>query len=798
MSFASYPALLRSKAPANAAIAGCLPALLVVAFAVVACTRGPQNGGPPVDVGVVEGTVLDPSGRPIADVPVELGAQPADGRVPVATTRTTQAGTFRIERVPAGRYLARARPRAFAVATAAVAVQTGTISRTTLRLQALVALDGRIQDSHGTAVPMAHVLAFAVAEASAPTFHEARADAAGRFFLRDLTAGTYRLLIDAPGLGTASAGPVVAPDPDVVIILPGESRSVTGLVTRQGHPAARVRVHLGGDAVFEPRITETDGAGRFAFPGLGPGTYALRAESGELVSPVVADVAVGVSSQLRQVDLALAPAGTVHGRVVDDRGAALSDATVRIDLIPATGLWPPLETDGAGAWTSPPLPPGKYLLRARRSGFTARRTAIVEVAPGAAPRGSDDATTLVLVRTGEISGRVVTDDGAPVAGARVQDRSAAVEELGVVSSALPAAAAAAALPPGARPLGGGRAGTRQATTGADGRFVLGDVPPGRLRVEILQPAMVPFRGKPLLLPPDGHLDLGALTLSRAALVTGRVSDADGAPVGGARVAVRAGNGAGAALYAITGVDGDFALPLPPGDHTLVASREGRGEASAPVHVVAGRTPEVITLRFARAGTRVVTGVVKDSEGRPLAAAQVAATQRSGADVAAAAGESAALATATTDPGGHFRLTGLPDAALRLEIRHPRYAPHRADVAEGRASAGVAPEVVIRVPVPGGITGEVHERVTGGPVAGFQIEAEGPDGIVVRSSQPGKRASRRAGPFHFALGPLAPGQWLIRARAPGYLPVERRITVPSASTPGEPSVRDLRLELERAS
>lgn len=796
MSFASYPALLRSKHHANVATVGWLPAL-IVALVASACARGGGKTAPAV--GVVEGTVVDPTGHPVADVPVELGAQPADGRVPIATTRTRQGGIFRIERVPPGRYLVRARPsRTFAIAVAAVAAQAGTISRTTLRLQTLVALDGRIQDGQGTAVPMAHVLAFAVAEASAPTFHEARADAAGRFTLRDLTAGTYRLLIDAPGLGTASAGPVAAPDPDVVIVLPGDSRSVTGQVTRQGRPAARVRVHLAGDAVFEPRVTETDGAGRFAFPGLGPGTYGLRAESGDLVSPVVSDVVLGASSQLRQVDLALAPAATIHGRVVDDRGGALPDATVRIDLVPATGLWPPLETDGAGAWTSPPLPPGKYLLRARRAGFTARRTAIVEITTDTAPHGPVDATTLVLLRTGEISGRVVTDDGAPVAGARVHDRSAAVEELGVLASALPGAAAAAALPSGASPTGEGRTGTRQATTGADGRFVLDDVPPGRLRIEILQPSMVPFRGKPLVLPPEGHLELGALTLSRAALVAGRVSDAEGGPVGGARVMVRAGDAAGAALYAVTGSDGDFALPLPPGDHTLVASHEGRADVSTLVHVVAGAPPAPVTLRFARPGTRVVTGVVKDNEGRPLAAARIVAVQRSAAEAGGAPAEPAALATATTDPGGHFKLTGLPDAALRLEIRHPHYAPHHADVAEARPGTGLAPEVTIRVPVPGAITGEVHERITGGPVPSFQIEAEGPDGAIVHFPQRGTRASRRIGKFRFALGPLAPGLWLIRASAAGYQPIERQITVPASTMPGEPSVRGLRLDLGRAS
>ena len=389
-----------------------------------------------------------------------------------------------MERIPAGDYLLRVRLRSFAVATAPVTSAAGATAQATLRLQALVALKGRIEDGHHTAVPLAHVLAFAVAEAAGPTVHEARADAAGRFTLGDLTAGSYRLLIDAPGLGTAAAGPVTAPDPDVVVILPGESRSVTGLVTRQGQPAARVRVHLGGDAVFEPRVTETDAGGRFAFPGLGPGTYALRAESGAAVSPVVPDVVVGTDSQLHQVDLALGPAGFVRGRVVDDRGAALAEATVRIDMVPADGAVGAARTDGTGAWASPPLPPGKYLLRARRPGWSARRTTIVTVAREGETSGAQDATTLVLSRTGEISGRIVADDGAPIAGAKIHDRSAFVEELGVISSPLPGAAAAAALPAGARPGGESRAGTRQTISDANGRFVLADVPPGRLRIEI--------------------------------------------------------------------------------------------------------------------------------------------------------------------------------------------------------------------------------------------------------------------------------------------------------------------------
>ncbi|HEY4185307.1 MAG TPA: carboxypeptidase-like regulatory domain-containing protein [Polyangia bacterium] len=746
--------------------------------------------------GTVEGTVVDPAGRALSEVLVELASDPADGRVPVAAARTAANGAFKLERIPAGHYHLRARRRSFAVPALPVVVETtgGTV-RADLRLAPLVALQGRIEDGHGTPVPLAHVLAFAVAEASAPTFHEGRADARGHFALEDLTAGAYRLLIDAPGLGMASAGPVTAPDADVVVILPGESRSISGLVTRQGRPAHGARVHLGGEAVSEPRMTETDVAGRFAFPGLGPGTYALRAEAGSLVSPVVADVIVGAASQLRQIDLALDTAVFLDGVVVDDRGASLPEAWVRIDLIPATGLWPSVETDGAGRWTSPPLPPGKYQVRARRPGFTARRTAIVDMARAPAPPGGP--VKLALLRTGEIVGRVVASDGTPIAGARIHDRPATIEALGVVSAPLPPAATAAALPPGAVPAGEARVVVRQAISGADGRFVLADVPPGRLRLEVLQASTVPFRGSPLVLPPGGKLDLGALNVAKAALVSGQVVDADGAPLSGVRITARPeGGSADPGLYAVTGGDGNFALPLAAGDHTLVASADGRADVEVRVHVATGAAATV-TLRFARSGTRALAGLIKDSEGRPLAGARVAAYPRTVAGMpASVGGQGPALGSTVTDPGGHFKLASVPESGLWLEVNQPRYALHRVDVPA--ASPPASAELVVVVPVAGGITGEVHEAGTGGPVSGFEIEAEGPGGATARYPQARGRADgrteKKGGPFRFTLGPLTPGTWTLRARAVDHAPVERQVVVPSAGTPGEASVRDLRLEL----
>jgi len=805
MPFASYPercgataqATWGDKQRARAAFV-----LAIVGISAGACAR--RQPPPRPLTGVVEGIVADPLGQGATDVMVELTTDPPDGRVPIAAAKTGTAGTFRMDGVPAGRYLLRARRRSFAGAAASVTVGEGAV-RVELRLAALARLRGRIEDGHRTPIPLAHVLVFAVAEASAPTFHEARADANGHFSVDDLTAGAYRLLIEAPGLGTAAAGPVTAPDADVVVVIPGESRSVTGLVTRLGHPARGVRVHLGGESVSEPRMTETDIAGQFAFPGLGPGNYALRAESGALVSPVVADVIVGAASQVRQIDLVLDDAAFVRGRVVDDGGAGLSGALVRVDLIPATGLWSSVETDGTGSWISPPIPPGKYQLRPRRAGYTARRTVVVDVPPRNRAASSiapaSEAIALGLLRTGEIVGRIVAENGAPIAGAKVHDRPATIEELGVIATPLPAAAAAASAATGALAVGDGQFAARQAQSGADGRFVLTDVPPGRLRVEILHPSAVPFRGRPLVLPPGGRLDLGALILARAALLSGHVTDDAGLPLAGVRVAAgrtAAGGATDASLYAVTGSDGEFALPLAPGEHAVVATMQGRLDAEVVVHVTPDAIPRPVTLRFAKAGNRELSGVVKDTDGRPLAGARVSAFPGRAAAMPSTGPEASALGTATTDPGGHFRLSALPDAALRIEVGHPRYAPFAMDVEGAATPVAARTELVMSVPVPGGISGEVHESVTGGPVARFEIDAQGPAGATAHFPERGRRADPKRGPFHFVLAPLAPGAWILRARAPGYGPVDRQIVVPAAGTLGDASIRDVRLELRRGS
>ena len=605
----------------------------------------------------------------------------------------------------------------------------------------------------------------------------ATTDLDGRFAIEGLTAGSYRLLVEAAGFPTAEPSPVTAPAAELVVHVAGEGRSIFGRVELSGAPAAGARVALAAELGGPMRETSTRPDGRFAFSGLGEGTYALRASRAELASPTVRGIAAGRDEASLSAPLTLAPGQRIVGRLVQDAGAALAGFEVRAEsaaLAPGEDPLPILaRTAQSGAFTLGPLAPGSYRLTSARAGYVVRHAPTIELRPAG---GQPAPVLLELLRGAHITGRVTDARGAPAASAHVRCVASAMDDLTVESGPLPLAAEAAALPSGAgRALGS----TRSAIADTRGRFSVDDLIPGRYRLEVAHAGSEPMRTDELTLTPGERRDLGALALRDGFPLEGRVVDDSGAPLEGARVAAT-GGADDLGLYAVTDGAGAFSLALPAGHYRLTASGPGHGSASTEVDVRGGVPSASITLHLARAEA-ILEGLVRDTGGRPLGRARLLAWPREGA----AGGGSLTpmpIGTATADVGGHFRMADLPAGELRVEVQHPDYPRVTIAATPGQFAA-------FTVPFPGGIAGEAHARATGAAVTRGRIEAAGPDGAKVSAEL------QRAGAFR--LPRLVPGHWRLSVSAPGYHPTEQELDVPSSSSLGEPSVRDLRLELDPA-
>jgi protocatechuate 3,4-dioxygenase beta subunit len=636
------------------------------------------------------------------------------------------------------------------------------------------AIEGRVTDNADRPVPEARVLAFAQSGNAGPA--ETSTDAQGGFRLERLAPGNYRVLVEATGFPAAERTPVAAPGAGLAIRLEGEGRSIVGKVLADGVAVAGARVWLSGDAGGPTRETTTRANGGFAFGGLGEGQFAVRAAHGDAASPTLRAVDAGDAATATPVRLDLRPGRIVSGRVLDDAGAGIPGITVRVgaadgqggDPLPVTAF-----TDPAGRFATPALPPGAHRLSATRAGHLLRRAPIVTIAAPPAPAPAE--VTLELVRGARVSGRVRDGRGGAASGARVRCLASAMEDLTVVAGPLPLAAEAAAMPSGAgRALGS----TRAAVTDREGRFTIDDLIPGRYRVEIAHPGAEPYQGEEIVLGPGERRDLGMLALRAGVTIGGRVMDATGAGLEGARVTVAGVEATAGALGLQTSTDpsGRFELTLPAGKYRVSATAPGHGAAQVAIELGAASAPAPIELRLVRAEARL-EGLIRDTGGRPLARARLIAFTGE-----AAASASASVGSGSADVGGHFSISPLPAGELRLEIRHPDYPVSVETVTPGKFAT-------ITVPFPGGVSGEVRARTSGAVVAKARIEAVGPNGATATTDV------AKAGGFRLLR--LVPGRWRLTATAPGYRPGERELDVSAASTLGEASVRDVRVELDPA-
>jgi hypothetical protein len=283
-------------------------------------------------------------------------------------------------------------------------------------------------------------------------------------------------------------------------------------------------------ASFERRAlplaqTATESDGRFHFDGVRAGTYFAEARGKWFVPDPVERVTLAASGS--EVTLFVRAGGMISGVVKRTDGKPVRGARVHVGqgagvFVPALKsgdvLLKSAVADARGRFSIGGLPPGPgFQVSATEPSLGVAFLGGLEVQAGVEMHvelAFDPAATM----TGRTMSRSLDDDGeeslVPLAGAEIAAVPRGLREMQFADELMAAA---------------------HATSGADGGFKIGALPPGDVDLIAWAPGHLPARIGPLPSLAGGAFRAGDLVLEAGSVVHGRVVDEAGAPVEGVHV-----------------------------------------------------------------------------------------------------------------------------------------------------------------------------------------------------------------------------------------------------------------------
>jgi protocatechuate 3,4-dioxygenase beta subunit len=514
----------------------------------------------------------------------------------------------------------------------------------------------------------------------------------GRAEIEGLSEGAVWVIVEARGFARTSTALVVgrAARSIVVALEPANALAVR-IADEKGAPVADATV-LVEAADQLPFGALSDAGGRAVFSTLGRGPYKLRVYARgyepEVRSKVVSDV-----------DIALHPACGLDVRVSDAAGVAVPAATV---LIAGASMWPArqLETGSDGRVRIPGLAAGAYDLKASKGLMVSRTEVGVRAAPGAFE------SVELRLENGRMVPIVVTDGEGdhPIV---VPNADVLVVEGGVSSFPL------------------------QGRTDSFGKVTLGPIASGPATAAARASGFVERGGVAV---PDAVKEDVRIALVRGARLLGDVVDAEGHPIGGARVEVIGTDPDGAPIaetpLAIEFRRAHFAWALK-GPSPLLPGGE--------LGVMSGPIPPIPNGPF-EADLALDRMVLTPENVEPW----------------------------VTDLRGEFRASPLPAGRVRALVKHPSYVEATSDPVTLGAGGEARVRVVLRVG--GSIEGTVVDEY-GLPVAGARVDAAAVQGTLVRTTR-----SADDGSFAFATLPSEVMLSLARPGDPMHIVLRRTVAV----------------------
>jgi protocatechuate 3,4-dioxygenase beta subunit len=689
---------------------------------------------------------------------------------------TARDGRARLDRLPRGAAWVTVDADGRARASTSIVLERG--ERTIeIALAPEHKLDVEVRDDQGAPVAKAEV---EVAEAD-PLPVGARAGTDGVAHVTRLDAPPWAVSARAPGFDETTVRGV-REGGRLRIVVRKLGAIAVNVIDERGEAVPRARVAIASPALWPARVADCDAKGGVRIGSLPAGAYALRATAGDRATAIELGAMLGRGEE-KSITLRLVPSETVAVRVTGDETPGRSGAEdwplagARVTLA-ESGVSPfPVEatTGKDGRARLGPIARGGASLAVRAEGFVARSITVPDPLPAEVP--------VLLARAGAIEGRVTDTRGFPVDGATIEIVGTAFDgapidddpkrarftdaefasalagprplvpagELGVMPGPVPSIPAAGApiagMPPPLDPV------EEPWVTRADGTYRASPASPGRVRVLVHHPQYVDAVSDAVSLAPGGTATLDVVMRAGGTL-EGRVLDAGGKPVDGARIVLAATRG-GLERVARTASDGSFGFAAVPSDVVLLVSPDDEGspvEMRAQVSIPEGGKRS-LTLQLPAARDPLPVRV-RDDRGYPVATAQITATSLDPA--------SALRETVFSNAQGEAVLPRAKGLPLRAEVTAPGHAPA---TLHGDASTASLDAVLS----PGESASGLVRSTRGEPIA---------DAEVVLYTDLGARRTRTSADGMFALTDLAAGTARLAVRAVGFAGTSHDVAVQS--------------------
>ena len=582
----------------------------------------------------------------------------------------------------------------------------------------------------------------------------------GAFRFESAAAERNELVVTAAGFAPARVPAAKAGALRGAIALVAGTGLTGSVKGRDGRPAAGALVRFEADGL-ETRWVEAGDDGAFRLADLPSRRGSVVADSGE---GGFAERPVNPEAGSAPLALVLAPPTVLEGRTLD---VVSLKPVPRVKLMVTTGEAVRIASSGAdGRYVLRGLRPGEATVRADESRHVGWARSGVSLGKGETTR-----LDVLLTRGATLSGRVVDEDGRPVAGAKLGVSPGQQDPFFFVVRRL-------AGDPGARIV-----------SRADGAFSATRLAPGEnQRLTVYHPEYEKGVLGGISLAPGGSRSGAVVTLRRGIVVTGTVKDDEGKPVAGAELGVsgsrvvrssRGGMRMNVSFGGISeippvrsGADGRFELKgVPPGDWALTAKAPGRAtEIVDPLRLSRDARPDPIEIVLAPGAS--LSGIVRRRTGSGAEGYIVIAREEGkpptgfGPD------------TMPTGPDGAFFVDGLKrDTAYDLQLFGG------ADYGPGPTKKGVlapASDLEWVVEGLGRIEGIALDGKSGEPLTSFEVSCE-----VDRAGFGGMRMGRgmrrrgaggvgepvavEAPDGRFAIEEVPAGKWQVVVTAKGYQP-----------------------------